>query len=92
MILVAKHLTKNSSSKDDVAFEQCRSFMDEVKGFYATLIAEMCPLMIEVCKNILQFTNLDFKIDDTDTIKTVLMQLKQRSDASFSLYKMKNNN
>ena len=39
--------------------------------------------MIEVCKNILDLTNIDSKIDDMDTIKTILMQLKRRADASF---------
>lgn len=86
MVLIAKYLTKNSfSSKDGAAFEKCRSFMDEVKGFYATLVAEICPIMISVCKNIIEFKNLDYKIEDIDCIKTLLMQLKRRADASFSL-------
>lgn len=85
MVLIAKNLTKNSSIKDDASFDRCRSFMDEVKGFYSTLVAELCPVMIEVCKNILEFMNLDYKIEDIDAIKTLLMQLKRRADASFSL-------
>jgi hypothetical protein len=85
MVLIAKKLSKNHSLKDETDFEKCRLFLDEVKGFYAILVAEICPAMIEVCKNILEFINLDFKIEDLDSIKTIMMQLKNRSDASFSM-------
>ena len=87
MILIAKHLIQysNSSVKDDSAFEKCRAFMDEVKGFYSILVAEICPIMIEVCKNVLEFTNLDHKIENNDAIQTILMQLKRRADVSFSM-------
>lgn len=85
MVIIAKYLTINSNMKDEVTFDKCRSFMDGVKEFFAILVAEICPIMIEVCKNILDLTNIDSKIDDMDTIKTILMQLKRRADASFSM-------
>lgn len=85
MVLIAKHLSKNRFLKDASTFEKCRLLMDEVKGFYSILVAEICPLMIEVCKNILEFVQLDHKIQDIDSIRTIIMQLKRRSDVSFSV-------
>lgn len=84
MIIIAKNLSQKDISQD-VVFDICRSFMEEVTGFYSILIAELCPVMIEVGKNILEFTNLDFPVDDFDSIKTIFMQLKRRADASFSM-------
>ena len=89
MVIIAKYLTRNSYIKDEIAFDKCRSFMDDIKGFFAILVAEICPIMIEVCKNILDMTNIDSKIDDMDTIKTIMMQLKRRADASFSMYNLR---
>lgn len=85
MVLIAKKLSKNHFLKDETDFEKCRLFLDEVKEFYSILIAEICPKMIDICKNVLEFINLDFKIEDIDSIKTIMMQLKHRSDASFSM-------
>lgn len=85
MVLIAKNLSKNHFLKDDTVFEKCRLLMDEVKGFYAILVAEICPIMIDVCKNILEFIKIDHKIEDIDAIKTIIMQLKRRSDVSFSM-------
>lgn len=85
MVIVAKYLTRNSASKDEIAFDKCRSFMDDIRGFFAILVSEICPIMIEVCRNVLDLTNIDSKIEDMDTIKTIMMQLKRRVDASFSM-------
>ena len=85
MVIIAKYLTRNTSSKDEFAFDKCRSFMDDIKGFFSVFVAEICPIMIEVCRNILDLTNIDSKIEDMDTIKTIMMQLKRRADASFSM-------
>lgn len=84
MVIVAKYLTRNSS-KDEIAFDKCRAFMDDIRGFFIILVAEICPIMIEVCRNILDLTNIDSKIEDMDTVKTIMMQLKRRADASFSM-------
>lgn len=85
MVLIAKNLSKNHFLKDDAIFEKCRLLMNEVKGFYTILVAEICPVMIDVCKNILEFTKIDHKIENIDSIKTIMMQLKRRSDVSFSV-------
>lgn len=85
MVLIAKKLSKNHFLKEDTDFEKCRLFLNEVMGFYAILVAEICPATIEICKNILEFVKLDFKIEDIDSIKTIMMQLKNRFDASFSM-------
>ena len=85
MVLIAKNLSKNRFLKDEAIFEECRMLMDEIKGFYSILVAETCPIMIDVCKNIFEFIKIDHKIDDIDSIKTILMQLKRRSDVSLTL-------
>lgn len=85
MVSVAKILSKNHFLKDEAIFEKCRWLMDEVKGFYTILVAEICPVMIDVCRNVLEFTKIDHKIEDIDSIKTIMMQLKRRSDASLSV-------
>lgn len=86
MVLIAKSLSQKDTSHDDSVADMCRSFMDEVKGFYSILIAELCPVMIEVSKNILEFKNIDSAVEDIDSIKTIFMQLKRRADVSFSMY------
>lgn len=85
MVLIAKSLSRNHFLKDETIFEKCRLLMDEVKGFYTILVAEICPVMIDVCKNILEFIKIDHKIEDIDSIKTIMMQLKRRSDVSLSV-------
>lgn len=87
MILIAKYFSKNphTPSPNAVLFETCRAFMDEIKGSYSILVAELCPLMMEVCKSVLEFTNIDHKIEDVEFIKSLLTQLKQRSDVTFSM-------
>jgi hypothetical protein len=85
MALIAKYLSKNHFLKDDSTIEKCRLLMDEVNGFYAILVAEICPVMIDVCKNILEFIKIDHKIEDIDSIKTIMMQLKCRFDVSLSM-------
>lgn len=86
MILIAKTLSKNEKIQDNSIFDNCRTFMEEVKQFYSVLIGDICPAMIEVSRNILEFTNLDFPVNDIDSIKCILMQLKRRADATFSMY------
>lgn len=85
MVIVSKYLSRNSSLNEEIILENCRSFMADIKGFFAVLVAEICPIMIEVSKNILDFTNIDSKIEDLDCIKTIMMQLKRRADASISM-------
>ena len=85
MILISKSLSRSSFLKDDLVFDKCRLFMDEIKRFYEILVAEICPIMIEACKNVLEFTNINHKIENEDCIKSLLLQLKRRADVSFSM-------
>lgn len=87
MILIAKYFSKNTNSpnKEDILFETCRAFMDEIKRFYSILVTELCPLMIEVCRSVLEFTNIDHKIEDVEFMKSLLTQMKRRSDVTFSM-------
>lgn len=83
MVLIAKSFSKGSTLNEDQTLDSCRIFMDEMKGFYATLTAELCPKFLEICENVLKFTDVGTKLEDIESSKTILYQLKRQADASF---------
>jgi hypothetical protein len=85
MVIIAKYLSKNQQKNEDDCFDKCRMFMDETKSLLSILISEVCPIMVEVSKNVLEFTSLDTKIEEKDCFNAIFMQLKRRADVSINM-------
>lgn len=85
MVLISKELYRASNNANDVVYENCRIFMNEIKGLYALLTAEICSSMVDVCNDVLDLTSIDASIEDIDSIKIIFMKLKRRFDSSISM-------